>query len=97
MIPPPPRFTLFPYTTLFRSLLDVRGRRSHHRLARVEPVKAGGKGRARRGARVLQRIAVALAYPRLERVAVLVGRLDVPGFPVLEVRFAEVDRLRTLE
>src|SRR5256885_6834732 len=34
MIRPPPRSTLFPYTTLFRSRLDRLGRRRHPRQGR---------------------------------------------------------------
>src|SRR3712207_8757188 len=41
MIRRPPRSTLFPYTTLFRSRRDVRRRR---RVARPRPVRAGQAG-----------------------------------------------------
>src|SRR3989441_7749751 len=42
MIRRPPRSTLFPYTTLFRSVLELE----HERLARVEPVtRAVERGR----------------------------------------------------
>src|SRR5439155_17945345 len=34
-IPPPPRSTLFPYTTLFRSLHEARGRARRHGPARA--------------------------------------------------------------
>src|SRR5438445_5569707 len=37
MIPPPPRSTLFPYTTLFRSGLPERGRPQRTRAPRTAP------------------------------------------------------------
>src|SRR5258707_8015412 len=52
MIRRPPRSTLFPYTTLFRSQQDDRGRRRLVRVHRAPrgPGRAGGRrrGRARR-------------------------------------------------
>src|SRR5690554_7379099 len=48
MIRPPPRSTLFPYTTLFRSSSDARIRRQGHRAG--DPLwPRQGKGRARKG------------------------------------------------
>src|SRR5438874_5904474 len=46
MMPRPPRSTLFPYTTLFRSRVQVRRRRPEHR----DPAAAPGPAH-RRGAR----------------------------------------------
>src|SRR5262245_65344480 len=49
MIRRPPRSTLFPYTTLFRSLRRPRGRRSARarRRLEVEARRAGGRAAAR--------------------------------------------------
>src|SRR5690349_22179935 len=44
MLPPPPRSTLFPYTTLFRSRCAGRGRRPCG-----PPATRAGGGRSRRG------------------------------------------------
>src|SRR3712207_8478664 len=51
MIRRPPRSTLFPYTTLFRSEGDERRRRVHHG-ARA---RAGPRSRVRRGRRARRR------------------------------------------
>src|SRR3712207_8246010 len=49
MIRRPPRSTLFPYTTLFRSAERVPGRRAPHREARRRPsASRGPQGRAPR-------------------------------------------------
>src|SRR6266496_4947959 len=47
MIRRPPRSTLFPYTTLFRSLpaVDLRGGRVRHQRARPRPRPAAGRDR----------------------------------------------------
>src|SRR5688572_31819041 len=39
MIPRPPRSTLFPYTTLFRSRLRARGHRRRRRRRGVDPLR----------------------------------------------------------
>src|SRR5207249_12192187 len=45
---PPPRSTLFPYTTLFRSRRDPRARRSGgQRFARADPIPREGRSRSR--------------------------------------------------
>src|SRR2546421_7124428 len=53
MIRPPPRSTLFPYTTLFRSLRGRAGARGGKGSVRVPPRAGGGQaaaaGRARSG------------------------------------------------
>src|SRR2546422_7513120 len=46
MIRPPPRSTLFPYTTLFRSLAG--GARRHRRAPAGQPPPVAGAARARR-------------------------------------------------
>src|SRR5688572_31984465 len=55
MIRRPPRSTLFPYTTLFRSLREQRAHRTRRRVPHQraqQPVAAGGGARCRlRGAR----------------------------------------------
>src|SRR2546430_6158774 len=48
MIRRPPRSTLFPYTTLFRSLHESLGDDPHRRLMRLVPVVAGARTRDRR-------------------------------------------------
>src|SRR3712207_6972181 len=51
MIRRPPRSTLFPYTTLFRSRRASRGRGRRRRAGRAARRARGGGGRSRSGAR----------------------------------------------
>src|SRR5690349_23260564 len=50
MIPPPPRSTLFPYTTLFRSAAEVGRVRRHRGRGRLPGRAAAGAPRTRPGA-----------------------------------------------
>src|SRR2546426_6523092 len=68
MIRRPPRSTLFPYTTLFRSQLDRVPERGADR---------GGVGRGR-NEDVTERVAVHLRVP-LRRLRLLEGALDTGG------------------
>src|ERR1700737_1997396 len=77
--------------------LDIRCGRGRHLLPGIEPVEGRGEGRALRDARVLQRIAIALADPGLEGTAVGILRLDVPGLPQRERVLTEVDGVGALE
>src|SRR5207249_12002631 len=52
LLPLPPRSTLFPYTTLFRSETDRAGARR-----RAEPARAGGPGASPRRLPPLRRVA----------------------------------------
>src|SRR2546426_9726887 len=90
MIRRPPRSTLFPYTTLFRSRLDCAtgvhrqealGRRArHHQVAEIE---VGGEGR---------RIAVPQPAVQVER------RADQRGLePLRQVRLENVTRVDVLD
>src|SRR5260221_2962762 len=53
MIRRPPRSTLFPYTTLFRSWGDVAREQSHHPGGVVGTERRGDDPRARAGARII--------------------------------------------
>src|SRR5689334_23913972 len=44
MLRPPPSSTLFPYTTLFRSVLQRRERKPAHRLAKLRQLVAAADG-----------------------------------------------------
>src|SRR5256885_6647193 len=48
MIRRPPRSTLFPYTTLFRSLESLEGRKGYPRLKPPFPANAGGDRKSTR-------------------------------------------------
>src|SRR5256885_8145628 len=64
MIRRPPRSTLFPYTTLFRSLVAAAGEADQHRPARVRPCPAL---RARQGVRALERRQDPFAFTQGDR------------------------------
>src|SRR3989442_10495159 len=55
MIRRPPRSTLFPYTTLFRSLRDASGRQGHGRGHQEGGQAVGDPHLPERGSRLLQR------------------------------------------
>src|SRR5690349_21896164 len=65
MIPPPPRSTLFPYTTLFRSAPHAGAARAPPRRA-DEPPRLRDRGGPRRGAAEVRRDR-ALHQPRPDR------------------------------
>src|SRR5437899_8512550 len=54
MLLPPPRSTLFPYTTLFRSLEDGLPRREHERIAHERPAMLVRQGELARDDRADQ-------------------------------------------
>src|SRR3712207_7422958 len=62
MIRRPPRSTLFPYTTLFRSAVVAAGRKSH----RVDPRRAGTEPLGRDGGEVV----VPTGHPAVEQLVV---------------------------
>src|SRR2546421_12359126 len=82
MIRPPPRSTLFPYTTLFRSLRGRAGARGGKGSVRVPPRAGGGQaaaaGRARSGSAARGLGICAGRRPITGDRAVAVRR-DVPG------------------
>src|SRR6202521_2180241 len=77
--------------------LDIRCRRRRQRLPGIELVEGRGKGGALRRARVLERIAITLADPGLERTAAGILRLDVPGLTQCQCVLTEVGGVRTFE
>src|SRR5207248_8751970 len=89
---PPPRSTLFPYTTLFRSLVKVNGRRAEQR-----PI-AGTRPRAQTTEEDLERARELLAdeKERAEHVMLVdLGRNDLGR--VCEYGSVQVDELMVVE
>src|SRR3989454_6023892 len=89
MIRRPPRSTLFPYTTLFRSLIELRARFDQLVAAQHEVPKALAQGSAEQ-ARVLQDV-----RERLGQLGEVTRRLETMGETVSEVQqLLQVPRLR---
>src|SRR5699024_12552459 len=85
ILPPPPRSTLFPYTTLFRSLLAAQPLRSESQLARERLVEPDDLGSRRRvgppgGRQLRERIGIALVEHRDGRGEAL-HRSSLPSRP----------------
>src|SRR2546426_12569614 len=78
MIRRPPRSTLFPYTTLFRSLIELRARFDQLVAAQHEVPKALAQGSAEQ-ARVLQDV-----RERLGQLGEVTRRLETMGETVSE-------------
>src|SRR5207249_10503109 len=93
--PPPPRSTLFPYTTLFRSVVVRR----HERRGREDPVEPFGLVGVQRIARrrhpleLLRERELAIVGARLEVLEGPVGRRSEEHTSELQSRFDLVCRL----
>src|SRR2546427_13298770 len=77
MIRRPPRSTLFPYTTLFRSLADLRGESVDRLIERVDLLREAG----RLLAKLLRRLAGLLRFGDVPR--------DLVAAPFQVIRFRE--------
>src|SRR5689334_24169522 len=78
-IPLPPRSTLFPYTTLFRSvgrILRIVGRKNRGQLT----PECGGPGRHRRGH--FGRTRSRRTYPRFEQIRLTLVRFHQPAIAI---------------
>src|SRR5207237_3435189 len=89
-----------PGRTVPLASLDLGRRRSGHRLAGVELVErkrgvaAGGPGGL--PGRVFQWITVAFTDPELDRISILVSRLDVPCLSLGQLLLADIGRANGL-
>src|SRR5258708_30234607 len=94
MIRRPPRSTLFPYTTLFRSVFSDLGRYKHLK-ERGVLIGVGGCVASQEGEEIVRRapyVDVVFGPQTLHRLPELIARRRETGKPQVDISFPEIEK-----